>query len=231
MTRRAFCLASLGLGLVGSVTASALTLADISPGQATQGLKAALEKGAVAAVRTLGRPDGFLANDKVRIPLPGMLEDAATLLRALGQGQQLDALVTAMNRAAEAAVPLAHDMLLEAVKRMKVEDAKAILVGGETSVTQFFMDKTRRALTQKFLPVVSQTTSRVQLAEKYNQLAGKAVGLGLLSGEFVSIERHVTDKALDALYAMIGEEEKKIRQDPLGTGQAVLQRVFGVLRP
>lgn len=210
--------------------AFALQLADLSSTQATQGLKAALDKGVRAAVATLGRPDGFLGDNRVRIALPAYLDKASGLLRMMGQGERLDALVTAMNRAAEAAVPLAKDMLGGAVKSMNVQDAKAILSGGETSVTQFFVDKTRVPLGDKFLPIVKKTTERVNLAEKYNQVVGKAASMGLLKGDAVTIERYVTAKALDGLYFMIGEEEKKIRQDPLASGSAVLKKVFGALR-
>jgi hypothetical protein len=208
----------------------ALTLADLSNAQASQGLKAALEKGASAAVKSLGQADGFLGNDKVRIPLPGYLKDAANLLRSLGQGAKLDELITAMNRAAESAVPLAHDMLISAVKGMNVQDAKNILTGGDTSVTQFFTEKTKQPLNLKFLPVVTRATAKVDLAAKYNQVAGKAAGMGLLKGDQANIEQYVTGKALDGLYFMIGEEEKKIRQDPVGTGSAVLKKVFGALK-
>lgn len=234
MQRRQFntlslCLTASAFG-TPSFQAHALTLADLSSAQASQGLKAALEKGAVAAVKSLGQADGFLGNDKVRIPLPGYLQDAAKLLRGLGQGARLDELITAMNRAAESAVPLARDMLVGAVKGMNVQDAKKILAGGETSVTQFFADKTKLPLGQKFLPVVTRATAKVDLASKYNQIAGKAAGMGLLKGDQANIEQYVTAKALDGLYFMIGEEEKKIRQDPVGTGSALLQKVFGALK-
>jgi hypothetical protein len=234
MRRRQFSTLSLGLTagtlMTSAFHAQALTLADLSNAQASQGLKAALEKGALAAIKSLGRTDGFLGNDKVRIPLPGYLQDATKLLRGLGQSAELDELITAMNRAAESAVPLAHDMLISAVRGMNVQDAKGILAGGDTSVTQFFTDKTRQPLAQKFLPVVTQATAKVDLAAKYNQVAGKAVGMGLIKGDQASIEQYVTGKALDGLYFMIGDEEKKIRQDPVGTGSAVLKKVFGALK-
>lgn len=217
------------LGLSGGM-AQAMSLADLSQGEASQGLKTALEQGAKAAVLQLGQTNGFLGNEKVRIPLPGYLNDAATLLRTLGQGQQLDELVTAMNRAAEAAVPQARDLLLGAVRSMSVWDAKNILGGGDTSVTAFFADKTRTPLSQKFLPVVTRSTERVGLAAKYNQIAGKAAELGLVRREDASIQQYVTGKALDGLYFMIGEEERKIRRDPVGSGSAVLSKVFGALK-
>ncbi len=210
--------------------ALALSLGDLTNAEASQGLKVALEKGALAAVGLLGKTDGFLGNEKVRIPLPGFLEDAAKLLRNFGQGGQIDELVTSMNRAAETAVPMAKDMLVGAVKTMSVNDAKNILSGGSTSVTSFFAEKTREPLNLKFLPVVTKTTEKVGLANKYNELAGKAAGFGLMKKEDANIQQYVTGKSLDGLYYMIGEEEKKIRQDPIGTGSAILKKVFGALQ-
>jgi hypothetical protein len=215
--------------LLAQTQAHALTLSDLTNAEASKGLKTALEKGAIAAISTLGKTDGFLGNEKVRIPLPGFLEDASKLLRTFGQGARIDELVTAMNRAAEAAVPMAKDLLLGAVKSMNVTDAKKILQGGETSVTSFFAEKTRAPLSVKFLPVVTKATEKVGLAEKYNQVAGKAAGMGLVKKEDANIQQYVTGKSLDGLYLMIGEEEKKIRQDPIGTGSAVLKKVFGAL--
>lgn len=210
--------------------AQAQGLAGISNADAASGLKFALESGAAAAVGLLARPDGFLSNPKVRIPLPGFLQDAAKLLKALGQRAQVEELETAMNRAAEAAMPQARALLVNAVKAMSVTDAKRILLGGETSVTQFFVEKTRTPMAEKFLPIIVRETQKVGLAEKYNRVAAKAAGIGLLKAEDASIEHYVTRKALDGLYLMIAEEEKKIRQNPIATGSAILGKVFGALR-
>ena len=218
------------LVLAAHQQAQALTLADLSSKDASTGLRTALEKGALAAVAVLGRPDGFLGNPKVRIPLPGFLEDAAKWLQMTGQGKRVDGLVTSMNRAAETAVPMGKDLLVGAVKNMSVTDAKKILTGGDNSVTQFFAEKTRGALGDKFLPVVTQATEKVGLAATYNKVAGRAAGLGLVKKEDANIQRYVTDKSLDGLYTIIGEEERKIRQDPLGTGSAILSKVFGALK-
>lgn len=203
---------------------------SLSEGDANAGIRTALERGANAAVALLGRPDGFLGNPLVKIQLPGYLRDAAKLLRATGQGARLDELVTAMNRAAEAAVPAAKPLLVKAVKDMSVEDGLKILKGGDDSVTQFFATKTREPLGQQFLPIVTQATERVSLADKYNAVAKKASGFGLVKGDEANIQQYVTARALDGLYLIIGEEEKKIRQDPVGTGSAILKKVFGGLR-
>jgi len=234
MDRRQFsssALSALGLAAMAVLSeAEAAGIADLTNAEASQGLKAALERGAVAAVDLLGKPDGFLANPKVRIPLPGFLADAAKFLRAMGRGKQIEELEVAMNRAAEASVPLARQLLVNAVKTMTVTDAKNILTGGETSVTTFFADKTRAPLATRFLPVVTKATEKVGLAEKYNRVAGKASGMGLVKKEDATIEQYVTRKTLDGLYFVIGEEEKKIRQDPVGSGSAILKKVFGALK-
>ncbi|MBW8846644.1 MAG: DUF4197 domain-containing protein [Burkholderiales bacterium] len=202
---------------------------SLTEGDANAGIRTALERGANSAVALLGRQDGFLGNPLVRIELPGYLKDAAKLLRATGQGGRLDELVTAMNRAAEAAVPAARPLLVNAVKSMSVEDGLKILKGGDDSVTQFFAVKTREPLGQQFLPIVTKATERVSLADKYNAVAKKASGFGLVKGDDANIQQYVTARALDGLYRMIGEEEKKIRRDPVGTGSAILKKVFGGL--
>ncbi|MFT7722663.1 MAG: DUF4197 domain-containing protein [Roseateles sp.] len=202
---------------------------SLTEGDANAGIRTALERGANAAVALLGRPDGFLGNPLVKIELPGYLKDAARLLKATGQGARLDELVTAMNRAAEAAVPVAKPLLVKAVKDMSVEDGLQILRGGDESVTQFFAGKTREPLGRQFLPIVTQATEKVSLADKYNAVAKKASGFGLVKGEDASIQQYVTARALDGLYRIIGEEERKIRRDPVGTGSAILKKVFGGL--
>ena len=234
MDRRQFNSVSLSLGaylaMMAVSQAQALTLDDLSNADATKGLKTALEKGALSAVKILGATDGFLGNDKVRIPLPGYLEDGAKLLRNFGMGGKVDELITAMNRGAEQAVPFAKDLLVKAVQGMSVTDAKGILSGGDTAVTEFFATKTRPALGSKFLPVVTKATEKVGLADKYNQVVGKAAEFGLVKKDDANIQQYVTGKALDGLFFMISEEEKKIRQNPIAYGSAILTKVFGALK-
>ena len=217
-------------GLWALATWPSADAAGITESDAALGVRAALERGATAAVSLLGKSGGFLDNPKVRIPLPGFLNEAAKVLKYTGQQKRIDELVTAMNRAAEAAVPQAKALLVNAVKAMSVEDGKQILTGGDNAVTDFFAGKTRAPLSVTFLPIVTRATEKVALADKYNTVAGKAAGLGLLKKDDANIQQYVTSKALDGLYLMIGEEERKIRRDPVGTGSAILQKVFGSLR-
>lgn len=233
MHRRKFnALPLLVLAAVGSLQgrAWALTLEQLTQGEALGGLRTALEQGARTAIQQLGRVNGFLGNPQVKIQLPRQLQDAEPLLSRFGMGGQLEELVTSMNRAAEAAVPMALDMMVTAVRSMSVADAKKILGGGETAATEYFAEKTRAPLGQKFMPIVSQTTAKVGLARQYNDLAGRAADLGLMGRDEARIEQHVTQKALDGMYFMVGAEERKIRRDPVGSGSALLQKVFGAIR-
>lgn len=227
-------LASMGRAILAAfvVTFAAPTAAQLeglTQREARAGLQTALERGARSAVATLGQVDGFLGNPQVRIPLPDSLARTERLARRLGFGAEADELVVAMNRAAEAAVPEARNLLVDSVKKMSVQDAKAILTGGDTAATQYFRKTSHAALHDRFLPVVKAATEKVGVAQRYRELARPAAAFGLVKAQDADLDEYVTLKALDGLYFMVGEEEKKIRKDPVGTGSAILRRVFGAL--
>lgn len=220
-------------GLLGSVLLSstyALGIGDLTNQDATRGIKGALSQGAASAIGKLGVPGGFLNNPKVKIPLPPALEEVAKGMRMMGRGKDADELVATMNHAAEQAVPEAKQLMITAVKTMSVEDAKKILTGGDNSVTEFFKAKTQAPLAIKFLPIVKRSTDRLGLAQKYDQFAGEGAKFGLIKGDAANIEQYVTDKALDGLYLMIGEEERTLRQHPAEAASAIVAKVFGSLR-
>jgi len=204
-------------------------LSQITQGDASAGIRAALERGAGFAVDMLGKQDGFWGNDRVRIPLPDWLQRGEKALRMVGRGKDVDDLHVGINRAAEQAVPAARPLLVGAVRSMSVQDAKGILTGGDDSVTKFFETHTRDPLHAKFLPIVGGVTQKIGLARRYDELVDRAGSFGLLKPDESRIEPHVTGKALDGLFLMIGDEEKKIRADPVATGSAILKKVFGAL--
>lgn len=223
-----FILALLA-GMLLATVASALSLAELSGKDASGGLKEALSQGAAKAVAALGRPDGFLGNPKVRIPLPESAQKVEGLLRGLGMGRQADELLTTINRAAEAAVPQAKSLLVNSIKQMSVDDAKGILSGGDDAATQYFRRSTAAPLAEKFRPVVRQAIARVKLAEKYDQFAGKAAKFGLVREQDAHLENYVTQKTLDGLYLMIADEERAIRKDPAAAAGRLAKKVFGAL--
>ena len=216
--------------LVISALAGAAGLDRISNADAVGGLKQALNDGSLAAVAKLGVQNGYFGNPQVKIPLPPSLKRAEGAMRALGMRQQADELVLTMNRAAEAAAPEAKQLLVDAVKKMSVQDAKKILTGGDTAGTEYFKRSTSKQMTERFLPIVKKATDRVGLAQQYNSIAGQGAALGLVKEDQATIERYVTQKALDGLYFMIGEQEKAFRKNPLGASSDIVKRVFGALR-
>ncbi|MDP1538321.1 MAG: DUF4197 domain-containing protein [Burkholderiales bacterium] len=205
-------------------------IADISNADATSGLRQALTDGSAAAIKLLGTENGYFGNPKVKIPLPPSLQKIEGAMRMMGMKRQADELVLSMNRAAEAAAPEAQQLLVDAVKKMSVQDAKGILTGGDTAATEYFKRTTSAQLTQRFLPIVKKATDRVGLAQQYNNLAGQGAKLGLVKGEDAAIETYVTRKALDGLYLMIAEQEKSFRTNPVGAASNIVKKVFGALR-
>lgn len=209
--------------------AYAADLSDLSNTEAGGGLKEALVQGAGKAVGKLGAVDGFLGNPEVKIPLPAYLKKAEKAMRMFGMGKQADELTLKMNRAAEAAVPEAKSLLIEAVKKMSVTDAKGILTGGDDAATQYFKKVTATPLAERFLPVISKATANVQLAQQYNKYAEMASKYGVVNKDQISIEQYVTQKTLDGVYLMMAQEEKAIRSDPVGQASKLLKKVFGAV--
>ncbi len=201
--------------------------ADVSSGEAASGLKETLTRGAEIAVDQLGKPNGFMGDARVRIPLPDSIRKAEKMMRTLGAGKYADELIETMNHAAELAVVEAKPILVNAVKNMSFDDARAILTGGDDAATQYFRRATSTDLTAKFLPIVKQATAKVELADKYNDYAGKAAKMGLLDKKDANLDQYVTQKALDGLFLMVAEQEKAIRKDPISTGSALLKKIFG----
>jgi len=209
--------------------ASAAGIADLSNKDAAAGLKEALTKGAEAAVGQLGKTNGFLGDARVKIPLPESARAAEKMMRTFGMKKQADELIETMNRAAEMAVVEAKPILTDAVKKMSFDDARGILSGGEDAATQYFKRTTSPQISAKFLPIVKQSTAKVNLAGQYNEYAGQAAKFGLLDKKDADLDTYVTRKAMDGLFLMIAEQEKAIRKDPVGTGSHLLQQVFGAL--
>lgn len=220
----------LATALLGTAGLAWAQLDKISNQDANAGLKAALEKGSQVAVANLGRTDGFYGNNAVKILLPDSLKRYEKLMRQVGMGRYADELVLTMNRAAEAAVPEAKTLFVDAVKKMTVQDAKGILTGGNTAGTEYFKRTTSEPLRGKFLPIVAQSTKKVQVAEKYNEFAGKGAKFGLVKKEDANLDSYITQKALDGLFYMVAEEEKKIRANPVQAGSDLIKRVFGAIK-
>lgn len=209
-------------------TSSPTTLTD---NEISGGLKEALFSGVKFAVNTLGKENGFLDDIRVKIPLPKSLQNAEKALRFAGQGKMVDDFVASMNHAAEKAVPVAVDVFMDSIKQMTFNDVRNILFSGQDdAATQFFKRTSEETLRGKFRPIVEQFTAQVGVTQKYKDMMSKYGFVGKLLGQDATdLDGYVTQKALDGLFFMVAEEEKKIRKDPIGTGSAILKKVFGAI--
>lgn len=205
---------------------------DISNSKAALGLKAALSKGVRFAVDNLGQEDGFFKNPEVKIPLPKSLKSVARVARFAGYSDRVDAFELSMNRAAEKAVPVAIDVFVDAIKQMTFNDARKILFSGEDdAATQFFRRTTEEKLRGKFRPIVEKFTDETGVTQSYKRMMDKAGWMARFVGKDArDIDGYVTQKALDGVFYMVAQEEKKIRKDPIGRTTKILRDVFGILR-
>ncbi|MFC3607245.1 DUF4197 domain-containing protein [Stutzerimonas tarimensis] len=216
-------------GLALSANALALSLADLTQSDANAGLRDALSQGAQVAVQQLGRPGGFSDDPALRIGLPGNLGKVAGTMKRMGMGAQVEQLEASMNRAAEAAVPEAEALLLDAVRQMTLADAKSILSGPPDAATTYLSRTSREQIRTRFLPIVKQATDQVGLAQQYNTFAGRAASFGALDAKSANIEGYVTEQALDGLFEVIARQEATIRENPAAAATGLAKKVFGAL--
>jgi len=205
-------------------------LARFSTQDQIESLRQALTQGAKTSVSTLARKDGFLGNPRVRIPLPDNLQKADRVMRKIGLGKYSDQLITSMNRAAEAAVPEAKNLLVGAIRKMTVTDAKNILTGGDDAATRYFRKNTETELTAKFTPIVGKAMEKVKLAETYDRFAGKGAEFGLVDKRDARLEDYITRKVLDGLFLVMAEQEKAIRDHPLQATGELAKKIFAAIR-
>lgn len=212
---------------------STASLAGFSQEQVAEALKQALGNGVQTAVTNLSKPNGFLSNVQVRIPMPEKLQSVEKGLRAMKQDRYADEFVATMNRAAEQAVPQALPIFTDALKTMTIDDAKRIATGTNDSATQFFKGKGEKQIQEKMLPIIKQATANTGVTSAYKKLLDQAGGssfLGKLNINTASldVDSYVTQKASDGLFKMIAEEEKRIRENPQARTTELLRKVFGV---
>lgn len=191
------------------------------------GIKEALAVGTERAVRGLARPDGYFGNAAVKILMPPSLQRVAEVARMAGYQKKVDAFVLSMNRAAEAAVPLASRLFGDAIRAMSLEDVRGILSGGDTAATEFFRRKTGEPLYAAFRPTVAKKVDEVGATRAYKEMIGRYEKVPLARKPSLDLDDYVTRKSLDGLFLMVGEEEKKIRKDPLARTTDLLKTVFG----
>lgn len=228
LQRSAWFALALCLALPFSVGEAALPQGGgLSDSKIVAGLKEALEVGTGNAVNLTGRVDGYFANAAIKILLPRQLDTVGKGLRAVGQGRMVDEFVLSMNRAAEKAAPQARKIFVDALKQMTFTDARKILTGGDTAATEYFKDRTSDRIATAFRPIIEKSMDEVGATRQYKELIGRFQNIPFAKTQSLDIDNYVVGKALDGLFYMVGEEEKKIRKNPVARVSSILRDVFG----
>jgi hypothetical protein len=201
--------------------------AELSDVKIGSGLKEALKIGTENAVKLTGKADGYFLNQAIKILMPEKLQKVEQGLRLVGYGSQVDEFVLSMNRAAERAAPAAKQIFWDAIGEMTIDDARKILSSHETAATDYFKGKTTGKLTSAFKPVVDKAMNEVGVTRQYKELVGRYEAIPFVKKETFDIDGYVVTKALDGLFYVVGEEEKKIRKDPAARVTDLLKEVFG----
>lgn len=214
--------------LVRGLGISATPNAGLDDATIANGLKEALSTGTKRAVTSVARQDGYFGNQAIKILLPEKLRSAADLLGKVGFRREVDDVILGMNRAAEKAAPKATEHFMSALKAMTFDDARTILQGDSTSATEYFRQKTGSDIYKSFKPVVASSLQDVGAVRSYSEMAARFNAIPF-AGSLATfdLEHYVTEKAVDGLFTMLGEEEKKIRTDPAARGTELLRKVFG----
>lgn len=208
-----------GLGVGGK---SGLSEAKIG-----NGLKEALKVATQNTVNLTGQKDGYFANQAIKILMPKKLGRLEKPLRMVGYGPQVDEFVLSMNRAAERAAPSAKKIFGDAVAQMTFDDAKKVLNGGDTAATDYFKGKTTDKLTAAFRPVVEKSMNEVGVTRKYKEMVGRYEAIPFSKDIAFDPDQYVVEKAMDGLFYVLGQEEKKIRSNPAARVNDLLKEVFG----
>ena len=208
-----------GLGVGGK---SGLSEAKIG-----NGLKEALKVATQNTVNLTGQKDGYFANQAIKILMPKKLGRLEKPLRMVGYGPQVDEFVLSMNRAAERAAPSAKKIFGDAVAQMTFDDAQKVLNGGDTAATDYFKGKTTDKLTAAFRPVVEKSMNEVGVTRKYKEMVGRYEAIPFSKDIAFDPDQYVVEKAMDGLFYVLGQEEKKIRSNPAARVNDLLKEVFG----
>jgi len=217
-------------GAGGPAGASGGLGAGLSDSEIGSGLKESLSVGTKKAVTLVSAPGGYLDNAAIKILLPKNLQPVEKVLRGAGQGAKIDAFVDSMNHAAESAAPEAANIFGDAVRAMTIDDARKLLNGGDTSITDYFKSKTSDKLAVAFRPHVEEAMNKTGVTTQFQALQSSApklpFGMGGGSGGF-DINTYVVNGALNGLFYMLAQEEKEIRTNPAARTTGLLKSVFG----
>lgn len=199
----------------------------LSNDKIVDGLKEALTIASNTAGAEGAKKDGFYKNPLIKIPFPKEIEEVEKTVRSLGMGKEADKFVESLNRAAEDASKKAAPIFVKAVTHMSISDGLNILQGGDMAATNFLKNGTQTELNTAFSPIVKQSLSKVNATKYWNSVAKTYNKVPFVKKVNPNLDQYVTEKAIDGLFTLVGEQEAKIRKDPAAQVTNLLQQVFG----
>lgn len=206
---------------------SQLPVDTLSEAEAAQGLKDALSQGVTKGADLVSKVDGYFGNATIKIPWP---QDAVKIMNALnniGLNKLVDDVVLTINRAAEDAAVRAKPIFVNAIKSMTISDAMDILFGADNAATEYLKRTTSTALRNEFKPVIKTSLDKVGATKYWDDAVTKYNQIPMVTKMNPDLAEYVTGKAMDGLFFMVAQEEKKVRQDPLVRGTEMMKKAFG----
>lgn len=198
----------------------------VSSAEVVKGLKQALTIGTNNSAGMASKLDGYNKNQAIRLLFPPEAVKAEKTLRDLGMGKQVDDFVVSMNRAAEDAAKKAAPIFVSAVTGMTIGDGWGILKGADNAATEYLIAKTSAQLKAEFNPVIKNSIEKVGVMRLWNPLASAYNAIPMVSDVNPNLENYITDRAMEGLFTLIADEERKIRKDPSARVTDLLKKVF-----
>ncbi len=199
----------------------------LSENEIANGLKEALKVGISNGSAQASQVDGYLKNDYIRILFPPDARKVEETLRRIGLGNEVDRFILSLNRAAEDAAKQSKPIFLKAITSMTINDAVGILKGPDTAATAYLRRTTNDELYNTFFPVVDSTLNLNQATRYYTDLVNTYNKVPFVQKVNPDLKQYATQKAIDGLYFLIAQEEKKIRENPAARVNEILRKVFG----
>jgi hypothetical protein len=201
---------------------------SVSESEAAQAIRQALDNGVGRGIGALNRTDGFFGNNVYKLFLPPDAQKIENTLRTVGMGSIVDRAILQINRAAEDAVGYARPIFIDAIREMTIADAINIVKGSNNAATEYFRQKTSQKLVDAFSPIIKQSLDKFSATKYYADVVSTynnfPTTLNKLNPDLPS---YVVNKAVNALFDQIAQEEANIRANPVARTTEILKKVFG----
>ena len=205
----------------------------LTEGEAALGIRAALNNGVDHAIGKIGILDGFWRNNRIQVPLPGVLRDVQKTLNVVGAGGIMTELHQQLNRGAEKAMPVAKNIFVDAITSLTIQDAINIVKGPDDAATRYLRGRTTNSLTNLFSPIMEDALGQTGALRLLDDVTGQLRSVPFAPSLGRDAKRdligHGVDFGLKGLFAYVADEEKAIRENPAKRTSQILQRVFGAV--